>query len=111
MKALALRWNGTSWKQVPSPNPAGGLLSGVAAVSARSAWAVGCSICEGGPNKTQIDRWNGTAWKHVSSPSPKLSQLAAVAAASGRRAWAVGATFPTSGTRTLILRWNGTSWK
>jgi hypothetical protein len=35
-------------------------LSGVAAVSASSAWAVGCSSnCA----KTLILRWNGTAWK------------------------------------------------
>ena len=40
-KALILRWNGTAWKQVPSPAPAGSRLSGVAATSASNAWAVG----------------------------------------------------------------------
>src|ERR1035441_6029985 len=43
-KPVILRWNGTAWKQVPSPDlgppvPAG--LDGVAATSADSAWAVG----------------------------------------------------------------------
>jgi len=45
---------------VPSPSPPGGaVLSGVAAVSASSAWAVG----NVGAGKTLIERWNGTAWK------------------------------------------------
>jgi hypothetical protein len=53
-----LRWNGRAWKRVPSP---GGLLalSGVAAVSARSAWAVG----ETAHGKIAIEGWNGTVWK------------------------------------------------
>jgi hypothetical protein len=39
---LILHWNGTAWAQVPSPSPGvGNDLSGVDAVSATSAWAVG----------------------------------------------------------------------
>jgi hypothetical protein len=39
---LIARWNGTAWKSVPIPAPASaGQLSGVAAISARDAWAVG----------------------------------------------------------------------
>jgi hypothetical protein len=57
---LIARWNGTGWRRVPSPSPAGGAaLAGVAAVSASSAWAVG----DVGTGKTLIERWNGTAWK------------------------------------------------
>ena len=53
-QTLILRWNGTSWKRVPSPTPAGGaFLLGVAAVSARNAWAVGGGL---------ILRWNGVTW-------------------------------------------------
>jgi hypothetical protein len=58
-KPLIVRWNGTAWKQVPSPAPANSTLSGVAATSATSAWAVGST----GTGKSLIERWNGTAWK------------------------------------------------
>jgi hypothetical protein len=103
--ALILHWNGTAWKQVPSPNPGGPVnLWGVAATSARDAWAVGWY------GKPLILHWNGSAWKQV--PSPAVASdgiLRGVAALSARSAWAVG--YPLSSKKTLILRWNGTSWK
>ena len=41
-KPVILHWNGTTWKQVPSPSPgAFAGLSSVAATSASNAWAVG----------------------------------------------------------------------
>ena len=43
-KTLVVHWNGTAWKQVPSPAPADSSLSGVAATSASNAWAVGCTV-------------------------------------------------------------------
>ena len=43
VQTLNLRWNGTVWRKVASPNPGGSPLAGVAAVSAGSAWAVGCA--------------------------------------------------------------------
>jgi hypothetical protein len=99
---LMLHWNGKAWKRVPSPNPPGGTLTGVAATSARSAWAVGFS--QGG---TLILHWTGTAWKRVPSPNPATSILEGIAAASARSAWAVGSTDG----RTLILHWTGTAWE
>jgi len=60
---LILRWNGTVWKRVPSPNPSpdhAQCLAGVSAASASDAWAVGYT--DGG-GKTLIVRWNGIAWK------------------------------------------------
>jgi len=93
---------------VPSPSPGtGAALTGVAAISAKDAWAVGTS-----DGKTLILRWNGKAWKRLPSPSPGTSAgLAGVAAFTARAAWAVGDTGTRTGARTLILRWNGTSWK
>jgi hypothetical protein len=97
-KTLIARWNGTAWKQIPSPTPAGGgELSGVAATSASSAWAVGGNL---------ILRWNGTAWKQVPNPAPAGS-LSGVAPTSATSAWAVGSI----GTKTPIVRWNGTAWR
>jgi hypothetical protein len=85
-----------------------GGLSGVAATSARNAWAVGWSGSLDSPDPL-IARWNGTAWRQVPSLRPISGGLLnGVAATSARNAWAVGYTgFP----KTVILRWNGTAWK
>ena len=109
-RSLIERWNGTAWRRVASPKGAGpsGTLYGVAAVSARDAWAVGLTGF-GGPSKTMILHWNGTGWKRVLSPNPSGGGvLIGVAATSPTNAWAVGYT---SGLKALVVRWNGTAWK
>jgi uncharacterized membrane protein len=54
-KSIILHWDGTSWKQVPSPTPrGGGAYYAVAATSASNAWAVGGSNSK--PFKTLIAR-------------------------------------------------------
>jgi len=63
-RSLILRWNGTSWTRVPSPDPAPGTyLSHVIALSGRDAWAVGWA-----DNKTLILRWNGQTWSGPPGP-------------------------------------------
>jgi len=88
----------------------GGGLSGVAAISATSAWAVGHT----GATRfsTLIVHGTGKTWKRVPSPGSARSSLLGVAAVSARGAWAVGCTdcYASSG-KTLILRWNGEAWK
>jgi hypothetical protein len=68
---LIEHWNGRAWKAVPSPDPGGtsmsSELSGVAAATSRSAWAVG-SYSDGSANQTLLARWNGRAWTQVPSP-------------------------------------------
>jgi hypothetical protein len=60
---LVERWNGTTWKVQPSPNPARfNQLSGVAATSSNNAWAVGYFNNFGGQDRTIALHWNGTAW-------------------------------------------------
>ncbi len=112
-QTLILRWNGTSWKRVPSPASATtGALNGVAAVSTGQAWAVGCTghcFGPGATTGTMILAWSGTSWSQVPSPSPAgNSVLTSVAATSAGNAWAAGYT-RTSG-NTLIERWNGVTW-
>jgi hypothetical protein len=123
-----VRWNGTTWTHVPSPNP-GGLtineLFSVAATSRADAWAVGDwhdhgSTCCPGPGHTVIEHWNGTVWTHVPSPDPggdaRDNALFGVAATSPGNAWAVGWSISqsyaggTGRSKTLIEHWNGTSW-
>jgi hypothetical protein len=109
--SLIVRWNGTMWRRVPSPDSPGSQLNGVAATSAGDAWAVGLAR-----SKSLILRWNGRVWKRAMSPSlPRGADLVGVTAISDRSAWAVGCTGCfTTGTvnsKPLILRWNGSAWK
>ena len=109
-RTLIERWNGTAWRRVDSPQSAGpaGILFGVAAASARNAWAVGFTGF-GGPSKTMILHWNGAGWKRVPSPNPVGGGvLIGVAVNSPTSAWAVGYT---GRLKTLILRWNGKAWR
>jgi hypothetical protein len=79
------------------------VLSAVAAVSPRLAWAVG-SVSSG----VLIIRWNGTAWQEARVPlTGPGSALTSVAAMSARDAWASGTG---GGGNPLILHWNGTAW-
>jgi hypothetical protein len=114
-KSMILHWNGSSWKQVTSPNPGsqGTFLYGVRATSASSAWAVG-SAFNGTADKTLIVRWDGSAWKQVKSPDPggatQNNDLSSVAVTSATDAWAAGEYDSGTGTRTLVLHWDGSAW-
>jgi hypothetical protein len=117
-KTVILRWNGLSWTRVRSPSPGygGTYLNGVAATSARSAWAVGSIYgCGCGSDGPTILHWNGKVWKSVHAPNPLGGAgLSAVAAISARSAFAVGgypqkAHYPDLDS--LILHWNGKTWK
>lgn len=118
---LIRHWNGRSWRQVSSPNPGGpsegdsNELLGVAATSARNAWAVG-SYSDGKAYKMLILHWNGRSWKQVPSHFPGCLKagdgLYGVAATSTHDAWAVGrATSCFFGDEiTVIFHWNGSTW-
>jgi hypothetical protein len=114
-KSMILHWNGSSWKQVTSPNPGsqGTFLFGVRSTSATNAWAVGSSY-NGTADKTLIVHWDGSAWKQIKSPNPggatENSDLSAVAATTTTDAWAVGDYDTGAGTRTLALHWDGSAW-
>src|SRR5262245_6867119 len=81
---LAERWNGSTWKVVPSPSPrhfgGGELLSSVSCTSSTSCMAVGQIQVEVPPGVTMFhalaESWNGTAWKVV--PTPRLAHTGAM---------------------------------
>jgi hypothetical protein len=114
LQTLALHWNGTAWKQVATPDPAGAAannsLASVAVRSARNAWAVGL-YNKGSTTQTLALHWTGTRWKQLASPSPNAfgNDLSSVTVISPHDVWAVGAV--GGGSQTLAERWNGTSWK
>src|SRR5947209_8462557 len=102
------------WSVVPSPNPnvVPSGLSGVAAVSATDAWAVGTSGSQMSHGQTLIEHWDGAHWQIVKSPNPGsiYNSLYAVTAVSATNVWAVGYYVNTTGvTQTLTEHWNGTN--
>jgi hypothetical protein len=106
-KDLIARWDGTAWRRVPAPRLGGSStgLDGVAAASARSAWAVGY---ENGSTPL-ILHWDGTAWRRTPVPHLPLSSLRGTAAVTPADAWAVGNT--GTGPEALILHWDGRAWQ
>jgi hypothetical protein len=112
---LIMHWTGKTWKRASSPNEGtGGKLLGVAAPSARAAWAVGCVSCQrGGGQQPLVLRWNGRSWLRARLPDAgPSSELLGVAASSAKNAWAVGCTrCGESRSRTLIMHWNGEAWR
>jgi WD40 repeat protein len=126
-RTLIMRWNGTAWAVVPSPDVPGvsNGLNGVLALSPNDAWAVGSSggdPIEIGPDKsrTLVLHWDGKTWKQVASPDPGLysNALNSLAAASPNDIWAVGNYISTEPQQRgggpyalpLLMHWNGQQW-
>jgi hypothetical protein len=121
---LAMRWNGSTWTKVNTPNGPNEVnwLLSADAVASNDVWAVGYSATnppEQSFRKTLIEHWNGAAWSVVPSPNPTPpipggppinNELYGVAAVSANDVWAVGLSSNYTTGRTLILHWNGTSW-
>ncbi|MFG2001196.1 hypothetical protein ACGFNU_18825 [Spirillospora sp. NPDC048911] len=122
-RTLALRWNGSQWSSVTTPNVNNfyNELYGVDATSVNDAWAVGAFATgqsgggngNNGPHNTLAMHWNGSTWSRVATPNPGIQgrDLYDVEAFSTTNAWAVG-YYLESGTtyETLVLHWNGTAW-
>src|SRR5262249_57799964 len=87
-------------------------LEGVAATSAKNAWAVGTDNTTCSCNKALILHWNGGAWKVMVNtlPAPTDSTFYSVAATSAGNAWAAGDSHKTLDTM-LTMKWSGAAWK
>ena len=115
VRTLVERWDGSSWARMKSPNsgqPAGGQLSGVVALAADDAWAVG-SFGQGAPSRTLIEHWDGATWSVVPSPNkgPFPNALSDIDAVASDDIWAVGTWFTKAfDDRTLTLHWDGATW-
>jgi hypothetical protein len=107
--SLAMRWNGSSWAQVPTPNPGPGngvnsvTLNAVDAFDATHAYAVGQQVGQdpiGGYVGGRVFgvRWNGQQWIDMNVPWPSSvghsgasgEGLNDVVALSANEAWLVG---------------------
>ncbi len=89
-------------------------FSGVSAVSASEAWAVGASsaLFDSLP---LAEHWDGSVWDNVSVPLPSSAStgsLKGVLELSSANTWAVGSIGAPSGTGnlTLIEHWDGHAW-
>jgi hypothetical protein len=111
-RAVAERWNGTTWRLQAVPKPASSEFFGVSCSAARACTAVG-SVPGTGDAQPLAEAWNGTAWHIQAVPLPHRSPggiLGAVSCTSPRACTATGANFTTTGP-TLAERWNGTRWR
>jgi hypothetical protein len=103
---------GAAQAAVPATNyRTAGALSGLAAVSAGNAWAVGYAGSESA-RKVLLVHWNGRSWTRVTSPkilNGTAGALSAVTVVSADDAWAVGTVGGGLG-HALILHWNGKAW-
>lgn len=117
LRALAERWNGTSWKLLAAKSPRGGnttMLEGVSCPAANMCLAVGS---HGSATSTVpvAERWNGTTWTAISPVAPKhatFTEFRGVSCSSAKACTAVGETNAGgSVVRSLAERWNGKAWK
>jgi hypothetical protein len=117
-KALVENWDGTRFRQVPSPDPQpNDVLLGVRAVSATDVWAVGKTW----PATAEvfsplIEHFDGRAWSVVPAPALRSGSglLGGVAAGSAADVWAVGSQFSgpaDANAATLTEHWDGTAWQ
>ena len=119
-------WDGSSWRVVPTADPAGagsGLLS-VSCVSPSFCVAVGATPSEGdvflmspyhGGARALVEVWNGLAWSIEPTPAGGRpnSGLEGVTCLSVSFCVAVGSSAPghTSAGNAMVETWNGKAWK
>ena len=100
-QTLAYHWNGSTWRRVSTPDPAGpsqgNELAAVAARATNDVWAAGG---DGGyPEASLVLHWNGSAWARVQVPSIGALDAVTVTSAS---LWVAGGN--------KVEQFNGSAW-
>ncbi len=105
---VILQWNGTTWTNVPSPNPGfqNDVLNAVTALGANDVWAVGYQVGGTSYAGTLTVHWDGSAWTTVPSANGGTggNYLLGVDGVSATDLWAVGYTYVPA-TNTLAERY------
>jgi hypothetical protein len=109
-----MRWIGSAWTQLPSPNLGNGdnLLIDVDARPSGEVWAVGYYM-DASIRHTMVQRWDGITWDVVPSADfgSGFNTLYGVDVISANDIWAVGNYSNAQvDSRTLAEHWDGTSW-
>ena len=109
---LIEHWNGKHWTVQHFPSlPGGGQFSGVAALSAGNAWAVGTAGCADACRALERRQVERVASPDL-LPGVGASALRAVTTIAANNAWAVGyVNLPDGSSRTLTAFWNGRRWR
>jgi hypothetical protein len=115
-RPLTVRWNGSTWTKVGTPNVPKDVLSAVSCTSSANCWAVGNYARS---NKTLALHWNGASWTHVATPNPSTkygASLESVSCPSAKSCWALGYYYaaplkPTVTAYIIAVHWNGSVWK
>jgi plastocyanin len=113
-KTLIMKWNGSTWSTVTSPNPSTGdnYLNAVTVLpGSTSAWAVGWALLGGIP-KTLVAKYGGVSWTTQTSANPGTlnNALNGVTAAASGDVTSVG-TFASANVRQpLAEHFDGTAW-
>lgn len=108
---LLLRWNGTTWVQVPGDNTAPDgdqfFLRAVSARSTSDVWTAGQFS-----GHALTEHWNGSVWSQVSAPNAGIGSniLNGVSGSSSTDIWQVGYYWFGTENRTLIQHWDGDAW-
>jgi hypothetical protein len=120
-RALAERWNGTSWQQVAMAQPAThhARLQAVADLGANDAWAVGFTgdVNPGAtsPSGGLVEHWDGTRWQIASTPGSSAETLNAVTGTGPNDVWVAGSMNlgapPPAGDNAFFEHFNGTTWQ
>ncbi len=115
---LAQVWNGTTWRRLATPSPAGAIasqLTGISCAGPYACTASGYYINAQGVTVPLAEQWNGASWRIRAVPAPAsatASGLFAVSCRSARACTAAG-TYDNGTGHALPLAegWNGTSWR
>jgi hypothetical protein len=116
LRTLAVRYNGTTWSHVPTPNVGSQANSfySVAALPDGTAWATGIyTTASGHTGRALTEHWNGHSWTVVpaADPGSRDDMLYSVAALSDSDVWAVGGfSGPDGFFHPLVEHWNGHHW-
>jgi hypothetical protein len=108
---IAESWNGTTWKLLTTPQPAGSTTAQFNTVSCTSSTA--CEAVASDNSSTWAEGWNGSTWTIQNTPAPSGGShpfLDGVSCTAANACTAAGSY--TIGTRDVPLaeRWNGTTW-
>lgn len=106
---LAEKWNGRSWRVLPtsSPGPHVNVTDAVSCPTASDCTAVGY-YDSAGQHQAFAEQWNGTSWQAQSVPH--LGSLTAISCVTASDCVAVGSYLSASKRFALAATWNGTAW-